>query len=584
MSGGASGISSYLARSLVPFKPRLIFLGRTALDTAINSTKTASVPLPSEEKTSSQRTSEIAQTLSDLRSAGIETTYYTCDVTDLKKVRAVMGEVIKRYGRIDGIIHGAGVLRDGFLSQTTPDDLSMVTDVKFLGAWNLFSAAEKTGLKFFVGLSSVAAIQGNPGQTNYAAANRMMSALIRYLRRKNTAIQFKALMLPAIEGTGMAEDTEVRELLKQKGVGYIHVDELAELFCRELFVAPIDDDWVMFMRNLPSVKTAQINDTINPLTEGILTGGTVSFSCETLPMIEEISSMDIRLGQMEATRSFSLENDLWITDHKPLNFIKYPIVSAVMALETFMEAARALYPHLQVRGILQMRFMDMIQCPPGVSRLCRIFCRRAGASSGETLCEVSLAAQEISPTGRLTDRFTPHCTGKVILDGGNGNLGEGFHDFPIRLDELQTPPMDHKKVLQWYEDCSGLDDRYRVMDFLDGAGPGVVRGQTTYRQKNDFANLPNAQYQYSPYLFEAIMQLLVFYTTATAPTVRQAMIPVEVKEMRLLRKCQTEEQIVVEARMRAEDEKGFVWDARGVDANGCAIMQVYGIRMQKVLE
>ena len=70
-----------------------------------------------------------------------------------------MGEVASRYGRIDGIIHGAGVLRDGLLSQMTSDDFSMVTDVKFLGAWNLFSAAEGAGLRFFVGLSSVAAIQ-----------------------------------------------------------------------------------------------------------------------------------------------------------------------------------------------------------------------------------------------------------------------------------------------------------------------------------------------------------------------------------------------------------------------------------------
>jgi 3-hydroxymyristoyl/3-hydroxydecanoyl-(acyl carrier protein) dehydratase len=279
-----------------------------------------------------------------------------------------------------------------------------------------------------------------------------------------------------------------------------------------------------------------------------------------------------------------MEKDLWIADHRPLKFVKHPLVSAVMALETFMEAARAVYPYLQVRGVRQMRFMDMIQCPSGVSRPCRISCRRVDASREEVLCEVSLAAQEISPTGRLTDRFTPHYTGQIILDGGQGNLGEGFHDFPVRLDELQTPPMDHKKVLQWYEDFSGLEGRYRVMDFLDGAGPGVVRGQITYRQKSDFANLRNATYQYSPYLFEAIMQLVGFYIAAMAPTQRQAMIPVEVGEMRFLRKCLAEEQIVLEARMRAEDEKGFVWDARGVDAKGRTIMQVYGMRMQKVSE
>ena len=489
MSGGATGISAHLARSLVPFMPRLVFLGRTSLDSNVDLAKPRPGHLPSEAFAAGPRASEIARTLADLHASGIEATYHTCDVTDPEAVRAVMGEVASRYGRIDGIIHGAGVLRDGFLSQMTPDDLSTVADVKFLGAWNLFSAAEGAGLRFFVGLSSVAAIQGNPGQANYAAANRMMSALLRYLRRKNGAIRFKALMLPPVEGAGMAEDPEVREMMRRKGVAYIHVNELAGLFCRELSVAPADDDWVMFMRRLPSVRTARLNDTIRPSLSGELNGGAVAFSPEDFPMIEGISCLDIRRGQLEASRSFSQEKDLWIADHRPFKFVKHPLVSAAMVLETFMEAARILYPHLQVRGVRQVRFMDMIQCPPGLPRPSRISCRRAGNGLREVLCEVSLSTQEISPAGRLTDRFTPHCKGQVILDGGRGDLGEGFQDFPVRLDELRTRPMDHKKVLKWYKDRSGLEGRYRVMEFLDGAGPGVVRGRTTYRETSDFAHL-----------------------------------------------------------------------------------------------
>lgn len=582
MSGGASGISAHIARSLVPFSPRIVFLGRTPVGTEINSAKIASGPLLSESSTSGRRASEIAHTLADLHSLGIEATYYTCDLTDPKAVGAVMSEVVKRYGKIDGIVHGAGVLRDASLAQMTPDDLSMVANVKFLGAWNLFSAAEKAGLKFFVCLSSVAAIQGNPGQTNYTAANRMMSALIRYLRPQNETVRFKALMLPPIEGSGMAEDPEVREMLKRKGVGYIHVNELAGLFCRELFVASADDDWVMFMRKLPAVKTARINDKMNRLSGGELGGGTMAFSCEHLPMIGGITSIDMRQGQLEVMRSFSLENDLWIADHKPFKFVKHPLVSAAMVLEIFMESARLLYPHLQVRGVRQMRFMDMIECPPGILRHCRISCRRVDALPGETMCEVSLSAQDISPSGRLTDRFTPHHVGQVILDGGQGNLGEGFSDFPIRLDELQTQPMDHNKVLQWYADCSGFEGRYRVIDSLDGAGIEVVRGQATCRHMSDFAHLQNAQYQYSPYLFEALMQLVGFCVAAMDSMQRQAMIPVEVGEMRFLRKCWEGEQITLEARMRTQDEKGFVWDARGIDEQGCTIMKVFGMRMHWV--
>jgi 3-hydroxymyristoyl/3-hydroxydecanoyl-(acyl carrier protein) dehydratase len=200
------------------------------------------------------------------------------------------------------------------------------------------------------------------------------------------------------------------------------------------------------------------------------------------------------------------------------------------------------------------------------------------------MCEVSLSAQELSPTGRLTDRFTPHYTGQVILDGGQGNLGDGLSDFPVRPDELQTQPMDHNKVLQWYADRGGFEGRYRVIDFLDGAGTGVARGRTTCRQTSDFAHLQNTHYQYSPYLFEALMQLVGFSISAPTPAQRKAIIPVEVGEMRFLRKCREGEQITLEARMRIEDEKGFVWDARGIDDHDRTIMQVCGMRMQKVSE
>jgi hypothetical protein len=338
----------------------------------------------------------------------------------------------------------------------------------------------------------------------------------------------------------------------------------------------------MFMRRLPSVRTSLLNDTIRPSPSGELDGGTVSFNPEDFPMIERISGLDIRREELEAFRCFSLEKDLWIADHRPFKFVKHPLVSAAMVLETFMEAARILYPHLQVRGVRQIRFMDMIQCPPGILRPCRISCRRADALPGEAMCEVSLSAQEMSPTGRLTDRFTPHYIGQVILDGGQGNLGEGFSDFPVRLDELRTRPMDHKKVLKWYKDRSGLEGRYRVMEFLDGAGPGVVRGGTTYRETSDFANLRNARYQYSPYLFEALLQLVTFNIVAMDPSERRSMIPTEIGEMRFLRKCRIGEQITLEARMRAQDDKGLAWDARGIDDQGRTLMQVYGLRMHWV--
>ena len=54
--------------------------------------------------------------------------------------------------------------------------------------------------------------------------------------------------------------------------------------------------------------------------------------------------------------------------------------------------------------------------------------------------------------------------------------------------------------------------------------------------------------------------------------------------MRLRRKCRVDEQIVLEARMQSQNEQGFTWDARGVDDQGHAIMQVSNMRMNWVAD
>ena len=580
IAGGAAGIGSHLARCLAPFMPRLVFMGRTLLDSGADPAKPIAEHSSSGAVTIDSRALEIARTLADLHASGIEAAYHTCDITDPEAVQACLEEVICRYGKIDGIIHSAGVLKDGPLSRLTLDDFSMVTDVKFLGAWNLFLFAKNAGLKFFVGLSSAAAIQGNPGQTNYAAANRMMSALLRHLSRENSAIRFKALMLPPIEGAGMADDPEIQALLKQKGVAYIHVNELAGLFCRELFLSPAEDHWVMFMKKLPSVRTVLLNDETRPSSGGDLDSGLLSFKPGDFPMIEKVLYLDLCREELEAYRSFSLEKDLWITDHRPFKFIKHPIVSATMVLETFMEAARILYPHLQVRGVRKVRLMDMIECRPGVPRPARISCRRAGDSLREVVCETSLSAQEISPAGRLTEHFALQCNGQVILDGGGETIKEGFLDFPIRTDELRTRPMNRKKVLKWYKDRSGLGGRYRVIEFLDGTGPGVIRGRTIYPETCDFANLQNVKYQYSPYLFEALLQLVCCHIAVTDPSEPRSMIPLEIGEMRCFRKVRIGEKITLEARLRAQDDEVLTWDTRGLDDQGETLMQIFGLQMK----
>ncbi|HMK33423.1 MAG TPA: SDR family NAD(P)-dependent oxidoreductase [Desulfomonilaceae bacterium] len=600
-SGGCSGITPFLARSLVPFGCKLVFLGRTVLDPGIDFRQliarggdereavekllsTAGAPLSAAERnhkiSETLKGVEIARTIQNLRASGIDAVYFSSDVNDSRRVDAVFQEIVKRFGKVSGIVHAAGILRDSFIKQMSGEDFSRVVDTKLLGAWNLFKAAKRSELKFFTCLSSVASIQGNPGQSNYSAGNRIMAALMTLLHEQNDSVLFKALMLPPIEGAGMAEDPEIKTLMKRMNAAYIHADELAALFCRELFVAPAKDVWVLFMRTLPDVSTVNLAASYSePQEEGINTAA-VRFDREALPMIDSVHSMGLGKGEIVAGRAFSLHRDLWISDHKPFKFLKHPLVSAIMAVETFMETCRMLYPHLAIRSITNAEFLDILECPTGVERRSEISCRRVQDAGRHVVCEVTLSTREISPSGRVMERMNDNYRALVILGQKNKTIPLEMPGFPVTLEELDSRPMDHAEVLEWYTNRTDLLGRYRVLEKLDGTSPGAVRGFVTYRHSVDFADKNNARYEYSPYLLEALMQVVNFYIAMRDPHQQRSMIPFKIGEMSFSRKCADGERILLEARMRQQNDEGITWDARGVDAEGNVVMLAKDIMMR----
>ena len=507
LSGGAGGITYQLARILAPLGCRLVFLGRTVLDPENEYQQLLSnVTGQNDQHTASARKAvAIVRNVEDLRACGVDASYFSCDVTDPAATGLAISQIMVRYGRIDGIVHGAGILKDTFAARMTPEDFSAVVDVKLRGAWNLYSAAENAGLKFFVCLSSGAAVMGGPGQVNYAAGNRAMSGFVAQLQAQIPTLMGKSLMLPPIEGAGMAESPEIRELMRRLNAAYVHMDELAALFGREL-VMGTEEDWVLFKRSLRHVPTVLLDSSTPPSGNREMVSGTALFPNERFPMIDSITEVDLLKGELRATRMFSLEKDLWLADHQPFKFIKHQVVSAIMVIETFVEAARLLYPHLAVRAIREAEFLEILECPPDIGRHSEIFCRRISSSAGEIVCEVSLSSSEISPRGRLIDRTCLNYKAQVILGCETEFSSMDPSAFPVRKEELDGGPINHKTILRSYRN-SLHKGRYSVLGAMDGTGPDSVRARFVYRESEDFAPPLQTCYQYSPYLLEAILHM-----------------------------------------------------------------------------
>jgi len=546
VSGGAKGVTARLAAELAPLGPRLVLLGRSPEGEAERGT------------------------LERLRRLGAEAEYAVCDVADQEAVRAVVDAVRGRHGRVDGLVHGAGLLRDTFLAMMSEDDFAAVNAVKLRGLRHLTAAAKD--LRFVAAFSSVAAWQGNVGQANYCCANRAMASHLLGL----PGVAGRVLWLPPVAGVGMASGEEIRELMRLKGMSkaYVDVEELAPLFCRELLAAAPGGASVLLARHMPSTETV-----VQPAAPADAAASGLLLPTAGLPMLDEVRLDSLAPLAATAVRRVSHERDLWLPDHCPYPELRDPVFSAVMVAETFCEAALALQPHLRLAGLEELRFLDILPCPAGQERELRAHVSRRPPEGPETVLEARLESRDVSPKGRPLDRWSVHFQGKVLLAARSAAL-RPWPDFAVPGAAGQGA-LSPQEVEDIYLKQTRQTGRYRVIHSVSRADPAYVAGTMYYRQSRDVRGFAG-DFLYSPYLLEALMQAPFMHEVLLRPGQGISRLPAGVGSVRFGRPCRDGEEITLQARLRAEAGDAQTWDACGLAQDGEILMQVQGLTMQRL--
>ncbi len=126
----------------------------------------------------------VRSNLAAFRAAGSEVEYHSIDVRDAAALGALIDSLYARHGRIDGVLHGAGVVEDCQLRDKTPESLARVFETKVKSAHTLARKLRADSLRFFALFSSVSGRFGNAGQSDYAAANEYLNKLAGHLDRE----------------------------------------------------------------------------------------------------------------------------------------------------------------------------------------------------------------------------------------------------------------------------------------------------------------------------------------------------------------------------------------------------------------
>ncbi|KAI1099533.1 putative polyketide synthase [Jackrogersella minutella] len=135
----------------------------------------------------------------------------TCDISDATAVKQAAAELAGNMPPIKGLIHGAMVLSDRTVSQITQDDFRAALGSKYYGTKNLCDAFANDSLDFFIMLSSLLAVIGAPGQSNYAAGGAYQD-MFAHAQVSRGRTKIVTLDVPLIENTYPISQTRIDSL------------------------------------------------------------------------------------------------------------------------------------------------------------------------------------------------------------------------------------------------------------------------------------------------------------------------------------------------------------------------------------
>ncbi|KAI2467435.1 putative polyketide synthase [Annulohypoxylon bovei var. microspora] len=138
----------------------------------------------------------------------------TCDIADETAVKQVSTGISRSMPPVRGLIHGAMVLSDRTVSQITQADFSAALGSKYYGTKNLYHAFYNDSLDFFVMLSSLSAVIGTLGQSNYAAGGTYQD-MFTHAQISSGRTKFITLDVPLIENTYPVSQARIDSLARQ---------------------------------------------------------------------------------------------------------------------------------------------------------------------------------------------------------------------------------------------------------------------------------------------------------------------------------------------------------------------------------
>ena len=230
--------------------------------------------------------------IKQLQEKGIQIHTLAVDVADTNALTEAFVKIVATLPPLKGVMHAAGVLDDGIITQQTWSRFKKVFAPKVQGTWNLHELTKAQDLDFFVCFSSIAGSLGVAGQSNYAAANSFMDGLMQ--ARQQMGLPGLSINWAAWADVGMITslDEQQQHRILTSGFGIIPADQGMQILINlidqnstSLTVAPFD--WSLLKKHFAHNVPILYRQVLNTQSEGLTQSNNISWLKELQNTPEE---------------------------------------------------------------------------------------------------------------------------------------------------------------------------------------------------------------------------------------------------------------------------------------------------------
>jgi acyl transferase domain-containing protein/NADP-dependent 3-hydroxy acid dehydrogenase YdfG len=297
-----------------------------------------------------ERAQAACSAIAAVRAAGGTAHYFSVNLTDADAVTKSIQQVRERSGRIDVLLHAAGVERSHFLPDKDPREFDLVFDVKSDGWFNLLHAIGDIPLAATVAFSSIAGRFGNAGQADYSSANDLVCKITSSFRTTRPDTRGIVVDWTAWGGIGMATRGSIPKMMELAGIDMLPPGAGIPLIRRELTAGGTKGEIVIGQRLGVLLNewdaTGGLDTSATEVSKSSLAPGPG-------PMFGKIASVALQSGiSVETTLDPAMQP--FLHDHQ---IDGTPVLPGVMGVEAFAEAALCLLPGWHVAAIEDVNFL-----------------------------------------------------------------------------------------------------------------------------------------------------------------------------------------------------------------------------------